>query len=103
MEEIMIYQGLARERLTVADTAVGFTAGTYKFEPTGKLAIYALCQVVTAPVRVCVKGTAVASTAGTLFNVGDTFEVWGEEDLSGFNAIRETTTSGALEVTYFGK
>jgi hypothetical protein len=38
-----------------------------------------------------------------LFNAGDTFEVWGEEDLANFSAIRETGGSGAIEVIYYGK
>jgi hypothetical protein len=80
----------AFEALTVAGTAVGFTAATMKGTPaSGKPAIAAVCTVETAPIRMRADGTDPTATVGTPFDVGDTFVVWGQRDLRSVRFIRQ--------------
>ena len=94
-------QEFAFETLTVDNTAAGipFTAAT--MQPGGKrTAIAAFCSVETAPIRFRGDGTAPTATVGMLLNVGDTFVVWGTEDLNNAKFIRTTGTSGTVTVRY---
>ncbi len=106
----MIYKVKDRESIAVSNTAIGLTASKLK-DSDGRLHTYAQIQVLpkkadgntAGQIRVTDDGTApVAVTTGMLFNQGDIFEVWGADGLSNFKAIRETSTDGYLEVTYYG-
>lgn len=95
------YKAVSQETITVDDTAGGKPLTSTKITPQVE---YALCQVLTAAIRVTLDGTPpVAATTGFLFNTGEFFEVWGHGDLLALRAIRDTGTSGVLEVTYFGR
>lgn len=93
------------EQITVDATAggKGFTAA--KAVPEGGAVIMAFCKVETAAIRINPKNAPVAGGAegSPLMNPGDEFEVWGYSDLKNFKAIRETATSGLLNVLYFGQ
>lgn len=66
--------------------------------------VYARIQCLTANIRFTVNGTTpIASTKGELMYVGDVIEVWGHFDLANFLTIRDTSSDGAIEVTYFGQ
>ncbi len=94
-----IFVSLGIQNLSVAGAAVGFTL------PAATVGIthYATVKVETASVRYTCDGTApVAATTGTPAQVSESFEVWGSPDLVNFKAIRETSTSGALAIEYFG-
>lgn len=85
------------ESKTVDNTAggVSLTSGTYG---TNR---YAFITVETAPIRFTVDGTApVAGGPGHLVYPGDTIKLESNEDIAQFKAIRETSTSGVLRVTY---
>lgn len=86
-----------REALAVAGSVVTLT-------PSKILAStrYAKCQVQTAPVRVTVDGTdPVGGSLGDLYNVGDIFEVWGQ-DMNTIKFIKDGSTSAVVEVDYQG-
>jgi len=97
----MNLKAVARETITVADTAKTLTTATYV--TTTFQTLFARINVTTAQMRATFDGTApVASTTGDLLNPSDTIEVWGTADLGNFKAIREGSTSAVLQVTYFG-
>lgn len=92
------------EAITVADTAIGFTASKILINQTGgthKRAVAALVSAETQPMRFTVDGTTPTTTVGHLLAAGDYFVVRGEQNVSRFKAIRTTGSSGALQVTYF--
>jgi len=95
----MIYESIGDEKLTVAGTAVGFAA-----IPTTGVLYYALVSVETAPVRINAFATPTAGGAeGSILKYpGESFKVWGSKDIDSFKAIRQTTTSGVLQILYFG-
>ena len=80
--------------MTVSGTAGGFTAATLA---TAKLAV---CTVEAAPIRIREDGTAPTATVGTLYNVGDQFQVYGSENLKNFSAIATTGVSATLDCEY---
>ncbi|KKM86967.1 hypothetical protein LCGC14_1273710 [marine sediment metagenome] len=95
---------LATERLTVDATSggVGFAediAATPGIER-------AVCKVETAQVRVQTEPDTTLTQGGaegsSLWNVGDSFNVTGQEDMKNFKAIRTGGSSGALSVTFEG-
>lgn len=91
---------LGDERLTVAATAVGFAS-----IPAAPQAVQlALCRVETASIRCTSGGTPVAdgSDGSMRKDIDEEFEVWGDTDIRNFKAIRETSTSAALSILYFG-
>ncbi len=91
------------ENLTVDSTSGGviFTVAKYVIAGT-QLAKRALCTVETAQIRTSENTTVVpTSTVGTLWQVGDTFEVYGSENIKNFHAIRATGTSATLDVEYY--
>lgn len=93
----MEYVPLDDERITVAESAIGLTATKLT-----KQTRFALVQCLVAPVRISITGTApVGGSVGPRLAVGQFIEVWGPA-LAAFRAIRDTATSGKLEVIYFG-
>jgi|TARA_Y100000034_G_scaffold135950_1_gene209962 hypothetical protein len=95
-----VYDVFARERLAVAATAVGFTAGTYA--PSGSNAAdVAYLQVLTADIY-WVIGTAAdpSSSVGEIAHPEDRITLTGENDIRNFRAIRVGGTSGAIEAQF---
>lgn len=87
-------QPFAYEDLTVAATAVGFTAATYAE------ANYATVYVEGGPVRFRLdSGTPTASVGDTL-EVGDRLTLESRDELTRFKAIRRDSTSATLRVHY---
>lgn len=90
---------LAFEQVTVAGTAIGFTAT--KITASGlPMATFASCRLETAEVRYTVDGSVPTSTVGTPLEPGDVLELTGHDVLSAFRAIRTGATSGQLDCHY---
>ena len=79
-----------KETLTVADTAVGFTSGTY-LTATG-----AVITAEDAPMRVFWDGSTPTSSVGQLIAAGDIIILKSASDIANFKAIRTTAVSGKL-------
>ena len=90
---------VAFEQITVAGTAIGFTA-TRITPPGFNQATRADCRLETAQVRYTYDGTTPTSAVGTLLEVGDTIRVDGHDLLVLFRAIRTGGTSGQLDCHY---
>lgn len=93
----------AYESVTVANSATSLTAATYS--PSGRThAQYALVTVETAAIRFTLDGTTPSNDADTpvghLAAVGDVIELEGSNTIARFQAIRSTSTSGVLRVSY---
>jgi hypothetical protein len=84
----------AYESVTVADSAVGLTAGTYGDATKAEMTLE------TAQIRVRKDGTNPTSSEGHLVEVGDTIDLNSAADIANFKAIRTGATSGVLKVTY---
>jgi hypothetical protein len=96
-----MYRAVDFERLAVGSTVVTLTAT--KLDPiNGGQVIGAFMTAETAQLRYRFDGGTVnAATNGHLLNSGDSFTIWGSDNLSQFKTIRSTGTSGVLQVTYF--
>jgi hypothetical protein len=79
-----------KETLAVADTAVGFTSGTY-LTATG-----AVITAEDAPMRVFWDGSTPTSSVGQLIAAGDIIILKSASDIANFKAIRTTAVSGKL-------
>ena len=84
----------AFEALTVAGTAVGFTA------TTKENAILASVRVEGAQIRYRTDGTAPTASVGTIVNDGDFFNVWGSSDLASIRYIRTGGVSATLNTEF---
>ena len=95
MPDSVIYKQVESEEVTVSSTAIGLTAAKYAN------AMFAVMRVEDANIRFDCVNTPTA-TSGFLEKDGGTpFEVWGENDLAGFQAIRTANTNAKLTVLYF--
>lgn len=85
------------ESLTVADTAVGFTATI--IQPTNEAAM-TRCRgrVETAAIRYRFDGTDPTASEGVLVNANDVITIEGYAVLSAITFIRDTSTSAVLKV-----
>lgn len=97
------YRWAARERITVTNTAVGFTAATYK--PTsgdfkGIPAQIAKCHVETADIRYRKDGTDPTAAVGRIVYETGEFSIQGSQNIKKFSAIRTGSTSATLDVEY---
>jgi len=97
------YVWAARERITVSNTAVGFTAATYK--PTsgdykGICARIAKFTVESADIRYCQDGTTATTSVGKVIyeTGGDT--ILGTQNIKKFSAIRDGSTDATIDVEY---
>lgn len=94
------------ESITVAGTALGFTAAKINPTVTDKPtffshAIRATCQNTgTAAINVISDGKTATSSIGNLVQPGDNFKVYGYTNIAAFSAIRNTSTSSSLYCTY---
>jgi hypothetical protein len=85
------------EALTVADTAVGITATTYK--PTGQPPmVRCTARLETAQIRMRDDGTAPTAAVGTPIEIGDVLTFATAADAQRAKFIRTGATSGTLHV-----
>lgn len=92
--------GAECETITVADTAIGFTASAYTL-PAGYGIVRAYCCNETAQIRIWLDDdSSPTSTVGIVVNAGDCFSVDNNYDVSNFEAIRTGGTSGSLTCCY---
>ena len=99
----MALHSLGFETITVAASAIGFTAANLAngANALGDV-LMAQCVLETANIRMRADGTDPTATVGSLIRVGATFKVWGDIDLRSIRFIRDGATSGSLSVEYFG-
>lgn len=100
-----IRKSFASEKITVANTAIGFTAATINptvadGNPDNTRASAATCSLETADIRVLTSGTPTSST-GVYITSGQSFTVYGYADIAAFLAIRVSSTSGVLNCVYY--
>lgn len=86
------------EVITVADTAVGFTAAN--ITSAGNVT-KAVCTLETAQIRFYSTGATPTAAIGHLLNVGETVTVTGTWPVKNFKAIRTGAVSGTLTCSYF--
>lgn len=93
---------IAFEQITVANTAIGFTATKVEPDLSGgaRQADTAVCRARTAEMSYTTDGTTPTSSVGTLLEVGDVLTVLGHDSIMRFKAIRTTAVSGQLDCTY---
>ena len=84
------------ESVTVANSAIGLTAGTYGTN------IYALITVETAQIRFRIDGTDPTASEGHVLNPGDILRLNSNADIAAFKAIRTGSVSGVIKATYSG-
>ena len=84
------------ESLTVADSAIGFTAGTYGTN------IYATISCEIAQIRFRVDGTNPTISEGHILNPDDILKLDSLADITAFRAIRTGSISGTLKATFSG-
>lgn len=87
------------EALTIADSALAFTSGTYI--ANGIVATKAVFVLEGGQVRFTVDGSTVGTATGHLIEIGDVVTVEGRHAVRNFSAIRTGATSGTAWVTYF--
>ena len=80
------------QKLTVADSAVGLTV------PSG--VNYACISIEDAAVRLRVDGTNPTATIGFLASAGQELKIFGNDQLTTIKFIRDTSTSGVLNIQY---
>lgn len=93
------YTAFAKETLTVAGTAVGFTSATYA--PAGQTpAQEAIVTVEGGPIRYWKDSSTPTATAGHLIGVGGAFILETADEVANFKAIRVTATSATLVTSF---
>lgn len=93
------YSYIGFEQITVANTALGFTAA--KITPPGRPeATQASCRLETAEIRWRIDGLPATTTVGILLQPGDVLTVTGHDVMATFSMIRTTATSGLLSCNY---
>ncbi len=85
------------ETITVAATAIGFTALKLAADPKIKQAILTL---ETASIRYRIDGTNPTSSVGHLMQAKSSLVLEGFSQLNNFKAIRTGGTSGSFSVTF---
>ena len=98
-----IYNAYAYESITVADTAIGLTDGTMVWADEQGRAQYpkqVLITIEDGQIRWRYDGTDPTSAEGHISNPNDVIIIKGTTKIKDFRAIRKTTTSAKLRVTY---
>jgi len=91
----------AFEPLSVGAAAVGFTAATMVGTPsTGRPASAAFVTVEGAPIRMRADGTDPTASVGRLFQIGDSFVVWGARDLASVRFISQNGATATLSTEF---
>lgn len=89
------------EQITVANTAIGFTATKIQAGGGHPQATRALCRLETAEIRYRTDGGTPTSSVGILLEPGDVLDIAGDPaQIAQFLAIRTGSTSGSLSCTY---
>lgn len=96
------------EQISIDSTAGGKGFTTSKINPTVTAGIpirtraqRADCLNETAQIRISTNSaTTVSSTVGTLVDVGQSFTIFGYDDISTFKGIRVTSTSAQIDCHY---
>jgi len=86
------------ETLTVAGTAVGFADIP---APTDRSVEECEVIVTDADIVFQADGTTPTSSDGGLYRNGERFRIKGLTDIANFKAIRRTSTSAVLYITYY--
>ncbi len=99
------YSAYSSETLTIAGTALGYTASKLHVSGSQNQANATQFRVecatgTTCPIRYTVDGTTPTSTVGSLLQYGDTVIIYGIQSNTAFRAIRTTSVSATLYVTY---
>ena len=100
----MNLKAYAKETLTVAATAVGFTAATYnagRSDSAGARLNEAIFIVETAQIRYWMNGDDPTASVGLLGEIGDVITLVGRHDIENFKAIRTGSTSATLSAQFF--
>ena len=84
----------AYESVTVADSAIGLTSGTYGDATKAEMTLE------TAQIRVRKDGSDPTSSEGHVVEIGDVIVLNSAADLATFKAIRTGAVSGVLKITY---
>ncbi len=98
----IVSMGITYESITVADTAIGITAG---YLPSSVIGcqywknIDLMCTLETAQVRFRLDGTSPTTSEGHILNAGDILYVKSCMEIYYFKAIRTGSTSGVLKCT----
>jgi hypothetical protein len=89
------------EQITVANSAIGFTASKITEGNGHPQATRALCRLETAEIRYRTDGGTPTSSVGTLLEPGDVLEINADPvQIAQFLAIRTGSTSGSLSCAY---
>lgn len=95
------------EKITVAATAIGFTSSLINptcasCVPNIMQANAASCTLETGDIRIStVLADVPTSSLGMYITAGQSFIIYGYNDISNFRSIRVTGTSGVLNCTYY--
>ena len=102
----MIVTCVAREEITVSNSAVGLTASNYNLTPTSGTAYtvrYAEVSIQGADIRTTIDGSTTPTTdIGRIMYDGSTYRIWGLKNIANFNMIRDGATDAEVVVEYFG-
>lgn len=92
------------ESITVADSSIGFTAGTITptvaVDGSTRPAHVARVTAETAQMRYTIDGTAPTTTVGHLLDIGDVLDIEGIKNVSNARFIRTGVTSGTIRCTF---
>lgn len=96
----MILRHVAREQITVSDSATTLTAATITVD-----VLYADIQVLSQNIRVTYDGSTapVKDTTGTIWYYGNTMRVWGVHSLKDLKMIRDADSDATVVVDYWGR
>lgn len=90
-----VYDAYDFDNVTVGSTAVGLTAS--KVLPSGEIAArQATCVVETNSIRIRYDGTNPTASVGLLYTSGQSFAIYGANNIRRLRAIR-VTSDGALQ------
>lgn len=100
----MIVTHIAREQITVSNSAIGLDDGSSLTVSEKSRIRYAEIQVQGYYIRTTFDGstTPVASTTGQLWSPGDLKRAWGWDNCKNLQCIREGSSDATLIVDYWG-
>ena len=84
----------AYESVTVADSAIGLTSGTYGDATKAEMTLE------SGQIRVRKDGTNPTSSEGHSVEIGGKINLYSAADIAAFKAIRTGSVSGILKITY---
>ena len=96
----MIVRHLAREQITISNSAKTLTAATVTANVE-----YAEVQVLAQNIRVTFDGSTapVKDTTGTIWYAEETYRVWGVENCKNLKMIRDAASDATVVVNYWGR